>query len=172
MLIGVTLGLAIAGIVNVVKGDTGDGGTKPVTTHERTEIHHEPTVINKPTKETVREVTRWRTAPAPVLPDTGGQSDLAPDMSKTQHNSPVQLGDDVGRLEASRRIPDSVLVACKRDPGQPTVYSRGRRNVGSHIFSVSDRSADGHCERNFTGRRLKQHWLEQGRLQSTVSNHD
>lgn len=92
-------------------------------------------------------------------------------LSGEEHGSPVKLGDDVGRLEDSRQVRSSVLVACARDPMQPTVYSKGRRDVGSRIRSVADRSVDGKCERNFTGRTLKQHWLEQGPLRSTVSNH-
>lgn len=94
-----------------------------------------------------------------------------PDMSVVQNHSPVQLGDDEGRLEASNSTPDSVLVACKRDPGQPRVYSKGRRGVGTHIYSVSDGTVGDGCERNNTDHRLWQHWLEQGNLQSQVSNH-
>lgn len=94
-----------------------------------------------------------------------------PDMSVVQSHSPVNIGDDEGRLEASRNTPDSVLVACKRDPGQPRVYSKGRRAVGTHIYSVSDDNVGGGCNRNNTGQRLNQHWLEQGSLQSQVSNH-
>lgn len=99
----------------------------------------------------------------PVVVHNGAQG--------SEHGSPVQLGRDVGRLEDSRHVASSVLVACKHDQMQPTVYSRGRRAVGTHIYSVADRSVGGGCERNFTGRRLWQHWLDQGPLRSTVSNH-
>lgn len=87
------------------------------------------------------------------------------------HGSPVQLGRDVGRLEASRNVPSSVLVACKHDQMQPTVYSKGRRAVHTPNFSVADRSVGGGCEYNHTGVHLRQHWLDQGPLRSRVSNH-
>lgn len=94
-----------------------------------------------------------------------------PDMSVVRHGSPVQIGDDEGRLEASRKRPSSILVACLRDPGQPPVHSQGRRSVGSHIFDVVDRDLHDGCERLNTHTRLRQHWLIQGSLQSRVSNH-
>lgn len=99
------------------------------------------------------------------------QAQQAPSMERVTNHSPVNLGDDEGRLEASNSTPDSVLVACKRDPGQPRVYSRGRRAVGTHIYSVSDDRVGDGCNKNNTGTRLNQHWLDQGSLQSQVSNH-
>lgn len=105
---------------------------------------------------------------APESPPNGQE---APSMARVQNHSPVQIGDDEGRLEASANTPDSVLVACKRDPGQPTVYSKGRKFVGSHIYSVADGRVGDGCNKNNTGQRLNQHWLTQGNLQSQVSNH-
>lgn len=75
---GVALGLAIGGIVNVVKGD--DHKAPPART---VEIHHEPTIINRtvPTvhtrsETTIRESGKGEcdcTQPVtPTLPDTGG----------------------------------------------------------------------------------------------------
>lgn len=94
-----------------------------------------------------------------------------PDVSVVEQGSPVQIGDDEGRLEASRKRPSSILVACLRDPGQPPVHSQGRRSVGSHVFDVVDRDLHDGCERLNTHTRLRQHWLIQGSLQSQVSNH-
>lgn len=91
--------------------------------------------------------------------------------SMEQHNSPVNIGADEGRLENSANVGDSVLVACKRDAFGSTIYSKGRRAVGTHIYSVSDSSDNGRCNRNATGTRLNQHWLTEGSLMSQVSNH-
>lgn len=106
---------------------------------------------------------------AGVIAVNCGQAE--PDMSVVQGHSPVNIGDDEGRLEASRSTPDSILVACLRDPNQPAVHSRGRKFVGSHVFEAIDRTLGGGCERTNTHEKLNQHWLTQGGLQSQVSNH-
>lgn len=76
-------------------------------------------------------------------------------------DSPAYNGVDVGYLQDSNHVGDSILSACNQERDGKWVKSRAVNRQTGEDYTISDFTADGTCEVNYTGVDNDKHMIKE-----------